>query len=64
MFVYENLTSYSKNAHTIAWNRLNLLRILFLSDDPLTPVDIVITHPSCLANVHLSAIVEQYEGGE
>ncbi len=43
----------------IAWDKIDLLRFSFGKDDPLTPVDIIITHPSCLANTALSAILEK-----
>ncbi|GAB6075797.1 hypothetical protein [Desulfurobacterium crinifex] len=43
----------------IAWDRIDLLRFSFGTDDPLTPVEIILTHPSCLANTALSAILEK-----
>ncbi len=51
--------AYIKGHSQVCWNTLNILRFKFSSNDNLTPVDILVTHPSILANVHLSAIVEK-----
>jgi len=43
----------------VCWNTLEIIRFKFLESDSLSPVDILVTHPSILANVYLSAIVEK-----
>ena len=43
----------------ISWNTIDIIRFNFSDSDSLEPVDIVVTHLSCLANVHLSAITEK-----